>query len=237
MRVEASPVSRSRGMNGWYSTTASPRLSIPRRPARPVSWVYSPGVSSSWRSPCHFISRSITTVRAGMLIPSDSVSVANTTLTSPAANSSSTASLNSGSMPAWWAATPRRARRPGRRSPARPGRPGRSSPPALQRARGSGPLVAAWSGAVGGPAGARAARRTRPGRRRSRSPAAALGLEQVDDLDPRRARRRAVGGRRLWRPWRRGRRRSRSPRRVRAGLGTASSPRSTNSGCSSRPTR
>ena len=47
------------------------------------------------------------TVRAGMLIPSDSVSVANTTLTRPWANSSSTASLNRGSMPAWWLATPR----------------------------------------------------------------------------------------------------------------------------------
>ncbi len=98
---------RSKGMNGWWSTTAAPRLSIPRRPARPVSWVYSPGVSSSWRSPCHLVSRSMATVRAGMLIPSDSVSVANTTLTRPWANSSSTASLNSGSMPAWWLATPR----------------------------------------------------------------------------------------------------------------------------------
>ena len=91
---------RSKGMNGWWSTTAAPRLSIPRRPARPVSWVYSPGVSSSWRSPCHLVSRSMATVRAGMLMPSDSVSVANTTLTSPVAKHSSTASLNTGTMPA-----------------------------------------------------------------------------------------------------------------------------------------
>jgi hypothetical protein len=71
-----------------------------------MSCVYSPGVSSSWRSPENFHSDSMTTDRAGMLIPSDRVSVANTTLTRPAANSSSTASLNTGTIPAWWAATP-----------------------------------------------------------------------------------------------------------------------------------
>ena len=49
---------------------------------------------------------SITTVRAGMLIPSDSVSVAKTTLTSPAAKASSTASFIGGTIPAWWAAKP-----------------------------------------------------------------------------------------------------------------------------------
>ena len=41
-----------------------------------------------------------------MLMPSDSVSVANTTLSSPAANASSTASFIGGTMPAWCAATP-----------------------------------------------------------------------------------------------------------------------------------
>ncbi|GBC86957.1 hypothetical protein HRbin12_00957 [bacterium HR12] len=41
-----------------------------------------------------------------MLMPSESVSVAKTTFTSPASKSSSTVSLNTGSMPAWWAATP-----------------------------------------------------------------------------------------------------------------------------------
>ena len=49
----------------------------------------------------------MTTVRAGMLMPSASVSVAKTARTSPASNSSSTTSLKVGSMPAWWAAMPR----------------------------------------------------------------------------------------------------------------------------------
>src|SRR2546426_1052875 len=40
----------------------------------------------------------MTTVLAGMLIPSDSVSVANTTRTSPAANRSSTVSLKTGEV-------------------------------------------------------------------------------------------------------------------------------------------
>ena len=79
---------------------------MPRRPARPVSWVYSPGLRNSWRSPVNFDSFSMTTDRAGMLMPSASVSVANTTFTSPAVNASSTASLNGGTIPAWWAARP-----------------------------------------------------------------------------------------------------------------------------------
>ena len=41
-----------------------------------------------------------------MLIPSESVSVANTTFTSAAAKQASTASLNGGTRPAWWAASP-----------------------------------------------------------------------------------------------------------------------------------
>ena len=53
---------------------------MPRRPARPVSCVYSPGVRSAWFSPFHLSSRSMTTVLAGMLMPSASVSVANTRL-------------------------------------------------------------------------------------------------------------------------------------------------------------
>ena len=79
---------------------------MPRRPARPVSCVYSPGVRNSWRSPVNFDSFSITTARAGMLIPRASVSVANTAFTSPAAKQPSTASLNGGTIPAWWAARP-----------------------------------------------------------------------------------------------------------------------------------
>ena len=42
----------------------------------------------------------MTTVLAGMLMPSARVSVANTARISPAANSSSTTSLNVGSIPA-----------------------------------------------------------------------------------------------------------------------------------------
>ena len=57
---------------------------MPRRPARPVSCVYSPGVRNSWRSPVNFDSFSITTERAGMLMPRARVSVANTTFTRPA---------------------------------------------------------------------------------------------------------------------------------------------------------
>ena len=50
----------------------------------------------------------MTTVLAGMLMPRARVSVANTARTRPAANSSSTTSLNAGSIPAWCAAMPRR---------------------------------------------------------------------------------------------------------------------------------
>ena len=57
---------------------------MPRRPARPVSWVYSPGVRSTCASPLNLTSRSSTTERAGMLMPSASVSVAKTALTRPA---------------------------------------------------------------------------------------------------------------------------------------------------------
>ncbi|CPB52706.1 Uncharacterised protein [Mycobacterium tuberculosis] len=42
-----------------------------------------------------------------MLIPSARVSVANTALTKPAVNSSSTVCRKAGNMPAWWAARPR----------------------------------------------------------------------------------------------------------------------------------
>ena len=107
VRVDARPAT-ARGSNpGCQSTTACPSTSMPRRPARPVSCVYSPGVMSTCASPFHFDSFSSTTVRAGMLMPRASVSVANTTLIRPRANSSSTTSLNAASMPAWCAAMPR----------------------------------------------------------------------------------------------------------------------------------
>ena len=43
---------------------------MPRRPARPVSWVYSPGVMSAWVSPFHFDQLlDARPMRAGMLMP------------------------------------------------------------------------------------------------------------------------------------------------------------------------
>ncbi|CAH0326776.1 hypothetical protein SRABI128_05561 [Microbacterium sp. Bi128] len=80
---------------------------MPRRPARPVSWVYSPAVMLTWASPLNLSSFSSTTQRAGIFTPRASVSVAKTALTSPSTNSFSTTSLKVGSMPAWCAASPR----------------------------------------------------------------------------------------------------------------------------------
>ena len=74
--MEARPATRVGSTSGPHSTTACPSTSIPRRPARPVSWVYSPGVMSACVSPLNFVSRSSITVRAGMLMPSANVSVA-----------------------------------------------------------------------------------------------------------------------------------------------------------------
>ena len=82
-------------------------VSMPRRPARPVSWVYWPGVSSAWDSPLNLTRFSSTTVRAGMLMPRARVSVAKTARTSPLTKSSSTMCRKAGSIPAWWAANPR----------------------------------------------------------------------------------------------------------------------------------
>src|SRR6266516_4166103 len=161
-------------MNGWCSTTAAPRVSMPRRPARPVSCVYSPGVSSSWRSPSHLDRRSIAAVRAGMLMPSDSVSVAKTTLTSPCANSSSTASLNSGSMPAWWLATPRC-------SDADLDALGYAEVEELGDAVA---LVAGGEVDVGGAALGQRLVAARPGEDEVDRRQQALLLQQVDDLDP-----------------------------------------------------
>ena len=45
--MPASPATASGSTPGCQSTTACPSTSIPRRPARPVSWVYSPGVRSA----------------------------------------------------------------------------------------------------------------------------------------------------------------------------------------------
>ena len=111
----ASAATWSNGTNGLQSTTASPTTSMPRRPARPVSCVYSPGVRNVWCSPVNLLSFSITTERAGMLMPTARVSVAKTTFTRPAVKHASTTSLNGGTMPAWWAAMP--ASSPARKRP------------------------------------------------------------------------------------------------------------------------
>ncbi len=83
-----------------HETTACPSSSSPRRPARPVSCRYSPEVSVARPAPPYLVNRSMTTERAGMLIPSDSVSVAKTTLSNPAAKHSSTVSRKIGTRPA-----------------------------------------------------------------------------------------------------------------------------------------
>ena len=57
-------------------------------------------------APPYLVKRSMTTERAGMLMPSESVSVAKTTWRRPAAKHSSTVSRKTGTSPAWWAATP-----------------------------------------------------------------------------------------------------------------------------------
>ena len=88
--VDARPATSAGSTSGVHSTTAWPSTSMPRRPARPVNWVYSPGVNCTCCSPSNFTRRSRTTVRAGMLMPKANVSVANTALTKPLVKSSST---------------------------------------------------------------------------------------------------------------------------------------------------
>jgi hypothetical protein len=147
----------------------------PRRPARPVSWVYSPGVSRTCDSPFHFSSRSITTVRAGMLMPSARVSVATTTLSSPRWNRTSTHSLNAGTMPAWWAAMPSSSPPASGRSRAPAGRPPGGRPRACRRAPRSPCAPRGWSGGPRRAAAARPPPRSPAGRRRTRSRAATAG--------------------------------------------------------------
>ncbi|CAB4662251.1 unannotated protein [freshwater metagenome] len=83
VRVDASPAAVAESTVGDHWITALPSISIPRRPARPVSCVYSPGVIGTCASPLYFTSFSSTTVRAGILIPSANVSVAKTAFTNP----------------------------------------------------------------------------------------------------------------------------------------------------------
>ena len=105
--AEATRAASAKVISLDHATTAWPSSSSPRRPARPVSCRYSPEVSVARPAPPYLVNRSITTERAGMLMPSESVSVANTTLSRPAAKHSSTVSRKTGTSPAWWAATPR----------------------------------------------------------------------------------------------------------------------------------
>jgi len=55
----------------------SPRSSLPRRPARPLIWMYSPLATQRCCSPSHLRIAVNTTVLAGMLSPVEKVSVAN----------------------------------------------------------------------------------------------------------------------------------------------------------------
>ena len=70
-----------------------PTVSMPRRPARPMSWVSSDAVRALNPVPSNLLKVETTQARAGMLRPSERVSVANTTLTSPRWKRRSTVSL------------------------------------------------------------------------------------------------------------------------------------------------
>ncbi|CAB4821472.1 unannotated protein [freshwater metagenome] len=83
VRVDARPAAAAESTVGDHWITALPSISIPRRPARPVNCVYSPGVIGTCASPLNLTNFSKTTVRAGILIPSARVSVAKTALTKP----------------------------------------------------------------------------------------------------------------------------------------------------------
>ena len=81
--MEAKPPTEVESKSLFQSITALPSISIPRRPALPVNWVYSPGEIATCASPFHLLSFSSTTVRAGMFMPRARVSVAKTALTNP----------------------------------------------------------------------------------------------------------------------------------------------------------
>ena len=100
---------RATRVNGvaWdQRTKAWPTVSMPRRPARPVSCWYSPEVRAEVSDPRNLANRSTTTVRAGMLMPRASVSVAKTTFNRPSEKHCSTAWRKAGTRPAWWGAIP-----------------------------------------------------------------------------------------------------------------------------------
>ena len=76
VRFEARAATSSGAVPPRCDTTAWPSVSMPRLPARPDSCVYSPALSGAREEPFHFWRDSMTTVRAGMLIPRARVSVA-----------------------------------------------------------------------------------------------------------------------------------------------------------------
>ena len=90
-----------------HMTTTTPRVSSPRRPARPAICVYSPGsrlrklVPSCLRKPLK------TTARAGKDTPMAKVSVVKSSLMRPRAKSISTHSFMMGSSPEWCTPSPR----------------------------------------------------------------------------------------------------------------------------------
>ena len=79
----ASPAAIELSICSFQRIRALPSISIPRLPALPVSWVYSPGETLTWLSPFHFTSFSKTTLLAGILIPRAKVSVAKTIFRRP----------------------------------------------------------------------------------------------------------------------------------------------------------
>mmetsp|Transcript_4951 Transcript_4951/g.12057 ORF Transcript_4951/g.12057 Transcript_4951/m.12057 type:complete len:248 (-) Transcript_4951:669-1412(-) len=88
-------------------STTVPRSSSPRRPARPLIWMYSPLDMFRKLYPSNLRTELKMTVRAGMLRPVEKVSVANSTLTSPSWKSSSMTSFTSGRSPLWCTPIPR----------------------------------------------------------------------------------------------------------------------------------
>mmetsp|Transcript_2566 Transcript_2566/g.8474 ORF Transcript_2566/g.8474 Transcript_2566/m.8474 type:complete len:234 (+) Transcript_2566:192-893(+) len=85
----------------------TPVASMPRRPARPDIWIYSPEDTRRNSSPSNLRALANATVRAGMLRPMAKVSVANRILRRPSWKRISTTSLMSGSRPPWWMPMPR----------------------------------------------------------------------------------------------------------------------------------
>ena len=234
---------RSKGMNGWWSTTAAPRLSIPRRPARPVSWVDSPGVSSSGRSPCHLVSRSMATGPGGHVDPQRQRLGGEHHLDQALGEQLLDRLLEQRQHAGVVAGHPA-AQRLGQGVVAERVQVGRVDRGhlELEELEDLGPLGVAGEADVAGPALLEGLVAAGPGEDEVDGREQPLGLQQVDHLDPGRHPAPAYGAAVLLRPpWRplvsRSGRHSRSPRRARAGLGTTSSPLVTNSGCSSRPIR